>query len=160
MVTRRQLRFDSLDDIVRDAEHLNAVGYDAAGKWDLAQVCGHLTEWLRFPMDGFPRAPLPIRALFAVLRPVIGRKELLRAIAKNEMRSSATDPGTVPPPGGDPAAAVAKLKETVERAKAYAGEIRPSPFFGQMTRDEWFGLNRVHAAHHLSFLVPRTEPSR
>jgi hypothetical protein len=156
MPTRRQLRFDSLDAAVRDAEHLLAVGYEPAGKWDLAQVCGHLTEWMRFPMDGFPRPPLPIRMLFAVLRPLIGRKELLRAIEKNEMRSSGTAPETVPAPGGDPAAAVARLRETVERMTAYGGELRPSPFFGPLTRDEWFGLNRVHAAHHLSFLVPKS----
>jgi hypothetical protein len=155
MPARRLLNFDSLDDIVRDAEHLLAVGYERAGKWDLAQCCGHLAEWMRFPMDGFPRPPLPIRMMFAVLRPLIGRKELLRAIEKNEMRSSGTDPRTIPPPGGDPAAAVEKLNETIERMKSYTGEIRPSPFFGKMTQEEWFGLNRVHAAHHLSFLIPK-----
>lgn len=156
MAARRQLKFGSLDEVVRDAEHLLAVGYERAGNWDLAQCCGHLVEWMRFPMDGFPRPPLPIRMMFAVLRPLIGRKELLRAIETNEMRSSGTDPKTIPQPGGDPAAAVAKLKDTVERMKSYTGEIRPSPFFGKMTREEWFGLNRVHAAHHLSFLIPKS----
>ncbi len=156
MATRRQLKFDSLDEVVRDAESLLAKGYERAGNWDLAQCCGHLVEWMRFPMDGFPRPPLPIRMMFAVLRPLVGRKELLRAIEKSEMRSSRTDPRTIPPSGGDPAAAVAKLKDTVERMKSYTGEIRPSPFFGKMTREEWFGLNRVHAAHHLSFLIPKS----
>ena len=60
-VARRPLKFDSLDAVVRDAENLLASGYDRAGNWDLAQVCGHLAEWLRFPMDGFPKVPLLIR---------------------------------------------------------------------------------------------------
>jgi hypothetical protein len=153
--TRRVLNFASLDDAVRDAEHLLAVGYDKAGSWDLAQVCGHLAEWLRFPMDGFPRVPVLFRPLMWGLRRTIGPKALKKLLATNRMPDGPTLKQTVPPPGGDPAAAVARLKETVGRATTFAGEIRPSPFFGPMTRDEWIGLNRVHAAHHLSFLVPK-----
>jgi hypothetical protein len=66
-----------------------------------------------------------------------------------------TMPETVPAAGGDPAAAVAKLRESVARFKAYAGEIHPSPLFGAMTKEEATRLQLVHCAHHLSFLVPR-----
>ncbi len=158
MPTRRTLTFAAIDDIVRDAEHLLAVGYEAAGKWDLAQACGHVAEWLRFGMDGFPTPPLAIRPMFWVLRNTIARRELRKMLASGRMPSGPTVKETIPAPGGDPAVALAKLRETVERAKAYTGELKPSPFFGVLTRDEWVGLNRVHAAHHLSFLVPNSEP--
>ena len=46
---RRELYFSDLDEVVRDAEHLLAKGYDRAGNWNLAQVCTHLAEWMRFP---------------------------------------------------------------------------------------------------------------
>ncbi len=54
---RRQLRFNDLDEVVRDAETLLAKGYQKAGNWDLAQCCKHLAEWMRFPVEGFPKAP-------------------------------------------------------------------------------------------------------
>ena len=66
-----------------------------------------------------------------------------------------TMPQSVPPPGGDDAAGVARIRETVERVRAFAGPPLPSPFFGPMDRDTWVKLNCVHAAHHLSFLVPK-----
>jgi hypothetical protein len=66
-----------------------------------------------------------------------------------------TMPETVPPPGGDPAAAVARLRESAERLKAHAGPIVPSPLFGAMTKDEAVRLQLAHCSHHLSFLVPR-----
>jgi hypothetical protein len=155
MVTRRTLTFATLDDAVRDAEHLLSAGYDAAGTWDLARICGHLVEWMRFPMDGFPRVPLLLRPAMWAMRHTIGPRELKTLLVSGRMRSAPTLPATVPPAGGDPAAAVARLRETVGRVTAYTGTVRPSPFFGPMTRDEWIGLNRVHAAHHLSFLVPK-----
>ena len=65
-------------------------------------------------------------------------------------------PQTVSQPGGDPAAAVAKLKETAERFEAHAGPVYPSPLFGAMTKDEALQLQLRHCEHHLSFLIPHT----
>ena len=157
MPARRAPTFDTLGAAVRDAEHLLAAGYESAGKWDLAQVCNHLADWLRFPMDGFPTPPLFLRPMFWVMRNTIGPGELRRLIAgKPFPLGSPTAPQTVYRAGGDPAAAVARFADTVRRAEAYTGELRPSPFFGRLTREEWFGLNRAHFAHHLSFLVPKS----
>jgi hypothetical protein len=156
MPGRRKLAFASLAEVVVDAEHLLAAGYEKSGNWDLAQVCGHLAEWMRFPMDGFPWAPLGFRVVFWVMRHTIARRELRKMLATGHMPSGPTLRETVPAPGGDPAAAVAGLRDTVGRVKAFSGELKPSPFFGAFTRDEWIGLNLVHAAHHLSFLVPKS----
>jgi hypothetical protein len=156
MPTRRDLTFAVLDDIVKDAENLLAKGYERAGNWDLAQCCGHLAEWMRFPLDGYPKAPLPLRPVVWLVRVTLG-KGMLRKI----LTTGTFSPGgqtlkeTVPTPGGDESAAVAKLRDVVERFKNHDGPFHPSPLFGQMTRDEWVKLNLAHTAHHLSFLVPR-----
>jgi hypothetical protein len=155
-VRRSPLVFNDLDEVVRDAEALLASGYEKAGNWDLAQVAGHLAEWMRFPVEGFPQAPAPIRAVFWVLRKTVGRKKLLGYLKDRSFPAGKpTMPDTVPPPGGDPRAAVEKLRQSAERLKAYTGPIVPSPLFGHMTKDEAVGMQLVHAAHHLSFLVPK-----
>ena len=61
---KRQLKFETIDDMVRDVDRLISRGYEAKGNWDLAQICAHVTEWMRFPMDGFPKVPLLLRPVF------------------------------------------------------------------------------------------------
>jgi hypothetical protein len=155
MPERRQLTFATLNDAVADAENLLAVGYEKAGNWDLAQVCGHLSEWLRFPIDGFPKVPLLLRPVMWLMRVTAGKKLRAKVLANGFDAGGRTMPQTVPVSGGSDAAAVAKLKETVERFEAHAGAIHPSPLFGPMTKDEARELQLRHLAHHLSFLVPK-----
>jgi Protein of unknown function (DUF1569) len=153
---RRPLVFNDLDEVVRDAENLQARGYEKAGNWDLAQCCTHLADWLRFPVEGFPKAPAPIRAFLWVMRKTVGRKKLLTYIETRSFPAGKpTMPQTVPPPGGDPREAIDKLRRSVNRLKEYTGPIVPSPVFGPMTKDEAVRMQLVHCAHHLSFLIPR-----
>lgn len=157
MTTRRQLRFTTLDDVVRDAEGLLASGYTKTGNWDLAQVCNHLSDWLSFPVVGFPKMPIVIRPLFWVMRKTIGRKKFEGYVREQSFPAGKpTLPQTVHAPGEDERAAVAKLKDTAERFTAHTGFIHPSPLFGPLTKDEALAMQLVHCAHHLSFLVPRT----
>ena len=151
---RRQLVFASLDDAVRDAEHLLAVGYEKAGNWDLAQCCDHLAAWLTYPVSGFPKAPLPIRMMLAVVRRTLGRRLLTKYLRDGMPSGKPTMPQSVAAPGGDPAAAVERLREAAKRFESRAGEYLPSPLFGQLTRDEALNVQLRHGAHHLSFLVP------
>lgn len=153
---RRELRFDTLHDVVRDAENLLAKGYDRTGKWDLAQCCSHLADWMTFPVAGFPKMPLVLRPVFWLLRKTVGPGKFREYLGGGKMPTGKpTMPQTVPPGGGDATAAVAKLRQAAERFQAYTGEIHPSPLFGAMNKDEATRLQLVHCAHHLSFLVPR-----
>ncbi|HJZ92611.1 MAG TPA: DUF1569 domain-containing protein, partial [Gemmataceae bacterium] len=107
-------------------------------------------------VEGFPKAPAPIRAILWVLRKTGGRKKLLTYIGSGTFPAGRpTIPETVLPPGGDPREAVEKLRRSAERLKGYSGPIVPSPLFGSMTKDEAVRMQLVHCAHHLSFLVPK-----
>ncbi|HEY2910970.1 MAG TPA: DUF1569 domain-containing protein [Gemmataceae bacterium] len=157
MVARRSLNFASLDDAVADAGRLLAAGYDRAGQWSLGQCCGHIASWMGYAMDGFPKPPAPLGMLMWVLRHTVGPGALSRVMKSGEIKAGApTMPQSVPPPSPDDAPGVAKLRETVARVHAFTGTPLPSPFFGPMDRDTWVRLNCVHAAHHLSFLSPRS----
>ncbi|MBO0700603.1 MAG: DUF1569 domain-containing protein, partial [Zavarzinella sp.] len=89
------------------------------------------------------------------LRKTIGRGMYEKYVAAGMPAGKPTMPDSVPAPGGDPAAAVARLREAAARFKAHAGPIVPSPLFGPLTKEEATRLQLVHAAHHLSFLVPK-----
>jgi len=153
--TRRTLSFDSLDAAVRDAETLLAKGYEKAGNWDLSQVAGHLANWMTYPLDGFPKAPLPVAMVLGLVRRTLGRKMFEAYVAKGMPAGKPTMTQSVPEPGGDPAAAVARLKAAAGRFQTYTGDIVPSPLFGTLTKDQALKLQLVHCAHHLSFLVPK-----
>jgi hypothetical protein len=153
---RRQIQFATLDEAVRDAENLLARGYDKTGNWDLGQICNHLAEWLKYPMDGYPRVPLLLRPVFWLMKATVGKRMGRQMVEGGTMKTGMqTAPQSVFPPGGD-AAAVANYRATVERWKAYAGPYHPSPLFGGLGRADWDRGHCVHAAHHLSFLVPRS----
>ena len=154
--TRRPLTFRNLDEVLRDAEHLLAVGYDRVGQWDLAQCCDHLAAWLTYPVAGIPKAPLPILVMLAMVRVTFGRRMLKTYLREGMPAGKPTLPQSVAAAGGDPAVAVARLREAAEAFHRHAGEYLPSPLFGRLSRDEALQLQLRHTAHHLSFLVPKS----
>lgn len=152
---RRTLDFRDLDAVLRDLDLL-ASGYDRAGNWNLAQVCGHLAEWMRFPIDGFPRPALPIRMILWFMRITVGKRMLNEILAKRSMpRGRPTLRETVPASTGNDAAAIEQLRQVIARFRAHTGPFQPSPAFGDMDRETCTQLQLIHCSHHLSFLVPR-----
>lgn len=155
-MSRRTLAFAALGEAVADAERLLEKGYDKTGQWNLGQICGHLANWLGYAMDGFPKAPPPIRLMMWMARHTMGPGILKKILASGEMRGgNPTAPQSVPAADADDREGVARFRKMVERANRFAGVPLPSPFFGPMDRDTWVKLNCVHAAHHLRFLLPK-----
>ncbi len=151
---QRQLDFKAFTEVRAELDRLHQGGYEKLGQWDLAQVCDHLAFFIRGSLDG-PTFRVPW--LFKVL---FGKMALRRILSQRRMKAGGFTPQTpLPSPGGDEAAAVARLKELLARFEAQlgdGGELHPSPFFGRLTPDEWRQLHLIHCGHHLGFLLPKS----
>ena len=157
MAVRRTLKFASLRDAVADAENLLARGYEQTGQWTLGQVTGHLTDWLSYPIDGFPRVPLLIQPMLWMMKVTVGKPKLKKYLSDQSFPAGKpTIPQSVPAATSQDAEGVAKFRAAVDRFLAHTGPLIPSPLFGAMTKETGEQLQCVHSAHHLSFLVPKS----
>jgi hypothetical protein len=157
MTAKRQLRYESFQEILADVEHLQRAGYDMAGQWNLAQVCGHCTTWLKCPVAGYPKISFLTKLPMWIVRKTIAPKVLAEVLHSGEMKSGTrTLPGTVPPADSQLPSMIAELRLAIAEFEAHTGEYAPSPFFGQLTRAQLQKLHLVHCCHHLSFLQPKT----
>lgn len=154
---KRELKFESLDEIVAEATRLRDSGYESKGNWNLSQTCSHLAEWSKFPMDGFPKPPIFLRAIFGTLKMFGFVERMKNDILTNGFKAGTpTAPQTVPASDAhSDADGVAELAEVLERMKTFDGPLQPSPLFGPMDRDLWQRITLLHAEHHLAFLVPK-----
>ncbi len=153
---KRDLSFTTIDEMVRDIDILLSRGYDKKGDWNLAQACCHVSDWMRFPMDGFPRPPLPMRWLLWVMKHTVApgmRRKILNEGFKTGMM---TDPTTVPAPDFMTDEEAARLlRETALRLANFEGALHESPLFGAMDRELALKAGLLHAAHHLALLHPK-----
>lgn len=153
---RRVLSFANLDEVAADLDALLGKGYQSLGNWNLGQVCGHLNEWMRFPMDGFPKPGCPMNAILWSMRVTVGKRMLQQTLDQGFTAGRPTMPQTVPTPDAETdEAAVTALKQSMQRFQNYAGPIHRSPLFGELDRDTTLKIQLRHCEHHLSFLVPR-----
>ncbi len=155
-IERRQLRFETLDEAVRDAENLLAQGYEKAGNWDLTQCCHHLAVLMDYPIDGFPKFPFPLNLGCWLLKQTVATGRLKKVLKSGVWPEGIpTDKRTVPNTGGNDTEAVRRLKHSVDRLLTHTGPFQPSPLFGMLDKQSLLELHRIHTAHHLSFLIPR-----
>ncbi len=150
-MNRRTLDFRTLDELEDDLRRLRDAEYDRAGRWSLARVCDHLAIFFRGSLDGFDTM-LPW-----IVRVTVGAWMWRSILKRRGFREGIQAPKVfLPGEPRDDRAAADELLELVQRFRGYQGESRPSPLFGQLTREQWTELHLIHSAHHLSFLVPRT----
>lgn len=145
---RRQLQLDSLVAVPTEARRLMEHGYDRAGAWSLGQVCEHLARAIESSMDGFDFAvPWWMRLGAPVGRWMVLRLRWMPAGAPAPRKWVPTDPV-------DDHVGVERLTRAIERFIAWDKPLHASPLLGHLTRDQWDLLHRLHAAHHLGFLIP------
>lgn len=147
---RRQLDFRDFDAIVADVDRLHTGGYEKVGKWDLAQVCRHLSITMEGSLHGAGfQAPWLARKLFA---PIF----LRRILKSRRMPVGVKAPRPLlPKPVPETAAAVTEFQAWLRKVNAHEGTFAPHLFFGPLTPDQWRAIHQIHSAHHLSFLVPK-----
>jgi len=154
---KRKLKFDNLDAIMTEVRSLHENGYVSNGNWTLAQCCGHLSEWMRYPLDGFPVPPLPIRMIFWVMKKTIAPGMKRKILAEGFSGGQMTAPESVPKPDEmSDAESIEKLQLTIDRAKqAKDDELLASPLFGEQDKELYTKVTLLHAEHHLGYLEPK-----
>lgn len=155
-LTRKHLQFSSLDEAVRYAEQLHRDGYRSLGNWNLAQICEHLSDWLGYMVDGYPRVPMPVGLLLWGVRKTAGRVILRKILSTGKMAAGGpTTQQTIHAADGlEDETSLRRFRETVERFQAHQGNYHVSPIFGSLSSEAGLKLHLVHCAHHLSFLAP------
>src|SRR5262245_46095128 len=150
-VQRRKLDFHDFGTPVLEIERLHRFGYRKAGNWDLRQMCEHLALVMEGTLDGFAFAPWSFvwRRIFG---PIAIRYTVWTRGMKQGLQCPA--PSFAPRPQGDVTEAVERCKRAFQRVAVHQGEFHAHPVLGYIKPEDWRQIHLIHAAHHLSFLVP------
>jgi len=149
MPTRRQIQFQSYDDILADVDKLLRGGYERGGQWSLGMASEHLAITIKMAFD--PAAKGMPRLIRPVIRWVILPRILKKGMPKGMKGLQAIMPSaTVTDEAGRDV-----LRQAIEVAKANTHAKLDHPIFGTIESPVFDRLQRVHAQHHLSFLIPK-----
>jgi hypothetical protein len=153
---RRALRFNSLEEVLRDAELLAEAARGgmlrATGNWSLGQTLAHLATWVNMPFDGYPEMHPPAWWM-QLLRPVI-TKWLVHKGFPAGVRIAGVEGGTFGIEPCERDEGLARLRSAYRRL-ADKVPTQTSPVFGSLTHEEWIKFHLRHAELHLSFFHPR-----
>jgi hypothetical protein len=152
-VTRRRLRFETIDDLLGEPDTIEAADargkIAATGNWTAGQIPAHLAAWIEYGYDGFPISapPLPIRWLLRLM---------LSGMLRNGMRGGVHIPGVK---GGTTGADDVPLQEGLLRCRSAQARLKiepakyPSPAFGPMSEEDRIRLHLRQAELHLGFIA-------
>ena len=147
---RRELHFNSLDDLVRDIQAFNGDEPASTGNWSAAQNVEHVAALIDASVDGLSfKVPLMVRMMVRLMRNRFLTKGLNPGIKLPADVPAALKPG----PETRYADAIEHLSRAVERAKRQRMTTR-SPVFGQLSHKQWVQLHCRHAELHFSFIKP------
>ncbi len=148
---RRKLRFNSLDEMLAEAENLAASDVKMLGNWTLAQIFEHLAAALNSSIDGSSfRPPLFVRLVVGLF---MKKKFINRGLPSGFTIPKEAEAQFLPKDDIATDAALADMRSAVERLKS-TDQRSCNPVFGQLTRDESDQFQLRHAEMHLSFVVP------
>ena len=137
---------DASDDVRTAVEN----GYELTGNWTLAQILEHLNKTMQMTLDGPPfKANALMRPVYRImLMPLLKRGKPVKLRAK-------APPTLTPGDDLDEQACIERFHSLVAQLCDPATEFQPfHPLMGNLNRDQWLLMQKWHAAHHLSFVVP------
>ena len=152
---KRKLKFKNLDEMMAEVRSLHENGYISNGNWTLGQVCGHLANWMRYPIDGFPVPPIPLRLMFWVMKHTVAPGMKRKILAEGFKGGTPTAPESVPSQEFSDLEGIDQLQRIVDRTRSFEGDLLPSPLFGEMDEESHVTVTLLHAEHHLGYMEPK-----
>jgi uncharacterized protein DUF1569 len=148
---RRELHFDSLEDILAEVDRLaGSREIKTLGNWSAGQIFEHLARVMDRSIDGFENTlPAIVRFVFQyTLKPRLLNKPMTAGF---KLPAKAGAELIAPPTSFEDG--LAHIRGAIHRLQTDPKRV-PSPFLGPLTRDEWTRMHCRHAELHLSFLIP------
>jgi len=148
---RRELHFDTLEDMLAEATKLAAGDVYTTGNHSFGQILEHLAR--SFEMCSGKLTPPKLPFMFRLMSPlirlsVLNKKPLQPGINLEPEAEFIFWPSN----DTDVQQALSHLKDAVAEYKKRV--LSQHPIFGKLTREQNDLLNRKHAALHLSFVHP------
>ena len=145
----RQLRFETLDDILAEAKRI-AEHSDAPtnGSWTPAQTLWHVGRFMRASVEGYPTT---VPFFFRLIGPLFKKRSITKGFTPGIKLPSQAAEHMVAKPGTTMEEALEMIVPWTEKAKA-EGFLDKNPMFGPMTRDEWVALHCRHAEMHFGLI--------
>ena len=146
---RRELRFESFDDLLSDAERLAAGQATTSGNWTLGQIFQHLAKTMDSSIDGTEmKIPWVMKM---ILRLIFNKEKLLNEpirpgfkIPKQGQAQFGPDADISTEEG------LALLRAAIDRLRNDSTR-EPHPALGDLTAEEWEKMHLRHAELHMSF---------
>ena len=146
---RRTVCYESLDDLLKDAEEMSQSDVQLLGNWSLGQILKHLAMSLDASIDGMDfKLPAPVRFVMTLL---MKRKFLTKALPPGFKSTSKFIPAETSTAEG-----LAALQSAIKRQESETTRV-DHPGFGKMTNEEWNDFNLRHAEMHMSFVIPNSQ---
>jgi hypothetical protein len=147
---RRDLTFKNYDEIINEINNLKKNGYQEAAKWNLEQICKHVSYFMKASLDGSDeKVPWIIKVTIGKLL----KKSLLSP--KKSKPNSMTDPNSVFQRSENDKEEIKIALELLNRLKSKKENLKSSPLLGDLTNEEWDFIHIKHWSNHLSCLVPK-----
>lgn len=151
---RRNLDFHSADDAITEIQRLRESGYERAGNWNLTQICQQLTATLKGGMNGFGfRIPW-------ILRATVSKWAFRHALKTRKLDSGYPTFKSLKPSqedGADDDDVIDECIASIRRSADFAGLVHDHPLLNDISLEDWLQFMWIHAAHHLGFLIPKTD---
>ena len=149
VVGRREVAYESLDDVLMDAEQLVAAPQvKMLGNWSLGQMLAHLAAGLHMTIDGSDhRPPWFVR----LLGPFLKWRVLRKMSAGFQLPKPVADK-IIPAKPVAPEEGLHLLQEAIKRFRSDTSR-QPHNVFGKLTGAEWHQLQLRHAELHMSFAI-------
>ena len=147
---RRELRFQSFDDLQAEIERLAGNDVKMLGNWSLAQMFKHLAAGLNSTIDGSSfKAPF----YFKLMAPLMKKKFIHGSIPPGFKIPKEAEAQFLPSDDVETADALGELQAAIERVKS-ADKFAPHPMFGAISNGDVEQFQLRHAEMHLSFALP------
>ncbi len=148
IIGRRTLRFNTLDEMLAEADALAAGPTQVLGNWSPGQIFEHLARGYTLPLDGVV-LPVPFYVRWGA-RLMLGH--FLRNGLPAGLKLTGKSAEALVPDATATEAGLADLRNAIARWKAKTTIPRHS-VFGAVSDEQWTQIQLRHAELHMSFLT-------